>query len=283
MIQLKQISFSYHRRVKLFSGLSLTLKPGHVYGLLGKNGAGKSSLLRLVCGLLFPESGSMLVAGSRPAERKPEFLEQIFFVPEEIYLPTVKISQYEKIYAPFYPHYNAEQFRYYLKEFEVNARSRLSGLSFGQKKKVLIAFALACNTRLLVMDEPTNGLDIPSKSKFKRMLASLALEDKLVLVSTHQVQDLENLIDTLIILEKSRILLHQELEAITQKLHFGHLSSTEGNEQVLYAEPNLQGFSVVMENAAQQESKVNLERLFQATLENPSRIQQHLGHQPHQL
>jgi ABC-2 type transport system ATP-binding protein len=276
MIHLSDVSFAYQKQ-RLFQRLDLSLSSGHIYGLLGRNGAGKSSLLRLICGLLFPDSGSVMVGSMPPARRKPEFLQQLFFIPEEIYLPEVSISRYEKIYAPFYPKYNPEQFRYYLKEFSVDAEAGLPSLSFGQKKKVLIAFALACNTRLLIMDEPTNGLDIPSKSKFKKMLASVTTDDKLILVSTHQVQDLENLIDSLVILEDSRILLHRGLDEIAQKLHFGNLSSTEGNEQVLYAEAGLQGYSVVMENATQQESKVRLEQLFQATLEQPERIQQLLG------
>ena len=283
MIQLEQLGFGYQKKVNLFSNLSLELKAGHIYGLLGRNGAGKSSLLRLVCGLLFPKSGRLSVEGLIPKKRQPALLEQLFFLPEEIYLPEVSIRRYEKIYAPFYPHYNTEQFHYYLKEFDVDANAELFGLSFGQKKKALIAFALACNTRLLIMDEPTNGLDIPSKSKFKKMLASLANEDRLMLVSTHQVQDLENLIDSLIILEDSRILLHRSLDEIAQKLHFGNLSTTEGNEQVLYAEAGLQGYAVVMENATQQESKVNLEQLFQATLENPERIQRIMEQKPKQL
>ena len=281
MIHLSNVSFAYQKQ-RLFQKLELSLSSGHIYGLLGRNGAGKSSLLRLICGLLFPDSGSVMVASMTPVRRKPAFLQQLFFIPEEIYLPDVSISRYERTYAPFYPKYNPEQFRYYLKEFDVDAEARLPSLSFGQKKKVLIAFALGCNTRLLIMDEPTNGLDIPSKSKFKKMLASVTTDDKLILVSTHQVQDLENLIDSLVILEDSRILLHRGLDEIAQKLHFGNLSTTEGNEQVLYAEAGLQGYSVVMENATQQESKVRLEQLFQATLEKPERIQQLLGHQKHQ-
>lgn len=280
-MHLKEIYFSYPKKPELFTDLRLDLQAGHIYGLLGRNGAGKSSLLRLMCGLLFPVSGTISILGWQPEKRSPAFLRQLFFIPEEIYLPAVSIRRYEKTYAPFYPKYNPEQFRYYLKEYNVDAEARLSDLSFGQKKKVLIAFALACNTRLLIMDEPTNGLDIPSKSKFKKMLASVATDDKLILVSTHQVQDLENLIDRLIILEDSRILLHRGLDEIVQKLHFGNLSTTEGNERVLYAEAALKGYSVVMENATQQESKVNLEQLFHATLEQPERIQQLLGHQKH--
>lgn len=279
MIRIQGLYFGYQKKAKLFSELRLDLDAGHVYGLLGRNGAGKSSLLRLMCGLLFPDSGNISVAGQQPGKRKPEFLQQLFFIPEEIYLPEVSISRYEETYAPFYPKYNPDQFRYYLKEFNVDANDQIPGLSFGQRKKVLIAFALACNTRLLIMDEPTNGLDIPSKSKFKKMLASVASEDKLILVSTHQVQDLENLIDSLIILEDSQILLHHRLDEIARKLQFGNLSTAEGDERVLYAEQGIRGYSVVMENATQQESKVNLEQLFQASLEQPDRIQQLLGQQ----
>jgi len=283
MIHVRHLNFGYRKKLVLFSDLQLDLEAGHVYGLLGRNGAGKSSLLRILCGLLFPNSGDISVAGALPAKRQPGFLQKLFFIPEEIYLPDVSIIRYEKTYAPFYPAYNPEQFRYYLKEFNVEAEARLPDLSFGQKKKVLIAFALACNTHLLIMDEPTNGLDIPSKSKFKKMIASVATDDKLILVSTHQVQDLENLIDRLIILEDSRILLHRSLDEIARKLHFGNLATAEENERVLYAEPGLKGYSVVMENDSQQETRVNLEQLFQATLEQPDRIQTIMNAQPKPL
>ena len=274
MVQLDQLSFGYTRHHRLFDGLNLTLEPGHIYGLLGKNGAGKSSLLRNMVGLLYPDSGRIEVAGYSPRKRQPAFLQAVYFIPEEIYLPAVTIAKYLATQAPFYPNFHEQQFRYYLTEFDVPFDHTINGLSFGQRKKVLIAFALACNTSVLVMDEPTNGLDIPSKSQFRKLVASVLQDDRIILISTHQVRDLDNLIDSVIVLEDSEILLHHRLDDISERLRFATLSSAEDDQRVLYAEPSLQGYTVVMENSEQQESKVDLERLFNAAIKNPERIRQ---------
>ena len=278
MIQLKQISFGYPGQRSLFNDLSLTLKSGRIYGLLGKNGAGKSSLLRNIVGLLYPNQGHIEVIGCTPKHRQPAFLQQVYFLPEEIYLPALSIPQYVSTRAPFYPAFDKAQFRYFLTELDVPFDQRINSLSFGQRKKVLIAFALACNTQVLVMDEPTNGMDIPSKSQFRRLVTSVLQDDRVILISTHQVRDLDHLIDSVIVLEDSEILLHERLDRISERLRFATLSSAEEDHRVLYAEPSLQGYTVVMENVEQEESKVDLERLFNAALKSPDRIRQ-LFHQ----
>jgi len=274
MIHLDQLAFSYQTSRPLFRQLNLRLESGHIYGLLGKNGAGKSSLLRLIAGLLYPQKGRVEVMGYEPRQRRPAFLQQLYFIPEEVYLPSIAIEKYVKIQSPFYPKFDQAQFRYYLTELDVSFESRISDLSFGQRKKVLIAFALACNTDMLIMDEPTNGLDIPSKKQFRKLLASALRENQLMLISTHQVRDLDNLIDSVIVLENSEILLHQSLSRVSEQLRFATLSEAENDQRVLYAEPSLQGYTVVMENQEQQESKVDLERLFNAATQNPDRIRQ---------
>lgn len=274
MIQLDQLAFSYETDRPLFRQLNLRLESGHIYGLLGKNGAGKSSLLRLIAGLLYPKQGAIRVAEFEPRQRKPAFLQQLYLIPEEIYLPPVSIEKYIKVQAPFYSKFDASQFRYYLTELDIPFGSRIPDLSFGQRKKTLIAFALACNTDILIMDEPTNGLDIPSKKQFRKLLASALRENQLMLISTHQVRDLDNLIDSVIVLQDSEILLHQSLSRVSEQLRFATLSEAENDQRVLYAEPSLQGYTVVMENEEQQESKVDLERLFNAATQNPERIRQ---------
>ena len=279
MIHLEQISFGYSQQHLLFSNLSLSLSPGRIYGLLGRNGAGKSSLLRNIAGLLYPNQGRIEVIGYVPKHRQPSFLQKIFFIPEEIYLPAVPISQYVATRAPFYPAFDKAQFRYFLTELDVSFDQRIENLSFGQRKKVLIAFALACNTQVLIMDEPTNGLDIPSKSQFRKLVASVLQDDRVILISTHQVRDLDHLIDSVIVLEDSEILLHEQLDHISERLRFATLSSAEDDHRVLYAEPALQGYTVVMENSEREESKVDLERLFSAAMTNPDRLRE-LFHHP---
>lgn len=272
MIRLNQVSFGYSKRHMLFENLDLHLDPGHIYGLLGKNGAGKSSLLRNITGLLFPLSGKIQVGGHEPQKRLPAFLQDIFFIPEEIYLPSVSIDKYVSLMAPFYPKFDEAQFRGHLTELDIPVGNKLTGMSYGQKKKVLIAFALATNTRTLIMDEPTNGLDIPSKKQFRRLVSAALDKDRLFLISTHQVRDLDNLIDAIVILEDSKILIKHSLDTVAERLCFRELPSVELDERVLYSEPSLRGYRAVFENSSQEDSRVDLEHLFNAVVENPARI-----------
>ena len=277
MIHLDRVSFGYSKHKKLFEDLSLKLDPGHIYGLLGKNGAGKSSLLRNIAGLLYPLAGSIRVAGLEPRRRQPAFLQDLFFIPEEIYLPSVTMQKYVNMFAPFYPHFSEEQFNKYISEFDIPIDNKLTGMSYGQKKKVLIAFSLAANTKVLLMDEPTNGLDIPSKSQFRKIVSSALDTDRVILISTHQTRDLDNLIDSIIILEDSEVLIHHSLESVAERLCFETLASVEHDDRVLYAEPSLRGYKAVTENHQGEESRVDLEQLFNAVIENPARIKRIFG------
>lgn len=271
MIYAEHLEFNYRRNKKVFSDLDLTLTEGHVYGLLGKNGAGKSTLLKLLCGLLFPERGNLAVMGYSPRQRKPSFLSDLFFVPEEIYLPEMKMQDYGKLMAPFYPHFNVEQLKEYMEEFEVSGEEKLNRMSYGQRKKALICLGLACNTRLLIMDEPTNGLDIPSKSHFRRLISSVTTDERCVIISTHQVRDLENLIDAIVVIDESRILVNTPTDRITEKLMFKSLGE---QEFALFAEESLKGRWGVVPNERKEESKLDMELFFNAVLENPERIRQ---------
>ncbi|MCE7066718.1 ATP-binding cassette domain-containing protein [Dyadobacter sp. CY326] len=280
MIELDHVTFGYSKKKKLFEDLSLRLEAGHIYGLLGKNGAGKSSLLRNMVGLLFPLDGKINVSGFEPQKRQPAFLQDVFFIPEEIYLPSVTVEQYLNMLAPFYPKFDDSQFQKYIAEFDIPAGNKLTGMSYGQKKKVLIAFALATNTKVLIMDEPTNGLDIPSKSQFRKIVSAASDKDRLMLISTHQVRDLDNLIDSIIILEDSKILIRHSLDVVAERLCFGTLPSIEYDERVLYSEPSMRGYKAVFENSTQEETRVDLEQLFNAVLENPERIRHIFSENP---
>ncbi|MGA0556517.1 ATP-binding cassette domain-containing protein [Larkinella sp. VNQ87] len=272
MIELANLTFGYSPKKILYRDLSLLLQPGSIYGLLGKNGAGKSSLLRLMAGLLYPTAGTVRVAGFTPARREPAFLQELYFIPEEIYLPSISLNRYIDTMGPFYPKFSESQFRKHLAEFDVPPDQKLTAMSYGQKKKVIISFGLATNTRILIMDEPTNGLDIPSKSQFRKVVSSALADDRLMLISTHQVRDLDHLIDGIIIVDESEILLNHSLAYISERLLFSTLSTVAETEGVLYAEPSLRGYSVVMENREQEDSKVDLERLFNAIVTNRSGV-----------
>ncbi|MEJ7676579.1 MAG: ABC transporter ATP-binding protein [Segetibacter sp.] len=272
MIEIQNLSFGYNRKKLLYKNLTLSLEAGSIYGLLGKNGAGKSTLLKNIIGLLFPTGGSIAVNDFISKKRQPSFLRTIYFIPEEVYVPSLTIKSYRNLFAPFYPDFNDEKFVSYLQELNVKDEGKLNTLSFGQQKKFIIAFALACNTNVLLLDEPTNGLDIPSKVQFRKLIASVMLDDRIILISTHQIRDLENLIDKVIIVDNGELLLHAPVADISDKLTFKTVSEVADNSKVLYAEETFKGISIVQQNTEGEDSKVNLEHLFNAVTENPAII-----------
>ncbi|MCL2246674.1 MAG: ABC transporter ATP-binding protein [Lentimicrobiaceae bacterium] len=275
MIKLTNINFGYSKKRLLFENLTLELSRGHIYGLLGKNGAGKTTLLKLISGLRFISSGSALVLNVNPALRKTKMLQELYFLPEEIYTPALKVDEFIKAYAPFYPNFNHAQFQEYLNVFEIPFHNqKIDKMSFGEKKKVMIAFALACNTKVLIMDEPTNALDIPSKAIFRKVMASVATDDRIVVISTHQVRDLHSLIDAIIILDSGKVILNEGAETITEKLAFEVLEDTKDDAHILYEEDNVRGKLVVRENTLKKDTKLDIELLFNAVMLNKQKIQQ---------
>ncbi|MDH7459724.1 ABC transporter ATP-binding protein [Chitinophagaceae bacterium 26-R-25] len=271
MIEVSNLSFGYKKRKPLYNNLNLRLPVGSIYGLLGKNGAGKSTLLKNFAGLLFPKTGTLQVNGFDPKKRLPSFLQTIYFIPEEVYVPSLTAEGYKKLFAPFYPSFNEEQFYHYLDFLDVHDKGKLNTLSFGQQKKFIIAFALACNTKILLLDEPTNGLDIPSKIKFRKLISSVFTDDKMIFISTHQIRDLDNLIDNVIIVDNGELLMQASLSEIAQKLSFRIVDTIDDESVVLYTEPSLKGHAIVTENTTSDESKVNLEYLFNAVTGNPKK------------
>lgn len=274
MISIQNLSFSYRKNKPLFEHLNLQLEAGHIYGLLGKNGAGKSSLLKHIAGLLFPQQGHCKVMGFEARYRQPAFLQNLFMVPEEFYLPQVHIKSYLTTYAPFYPNFDRKAFHNYLEEFHIPVDQRLTEMSYGQKKKVLISFALAANTKALILDEPTNGLDIPSKSQFRKVIAAAVSDDKCIVISTHQVRDLDNLIDSIVIIDDHKIIFRQNVETVTDKLCFKNVTNIAEVENVLFSDSSIRGHAVITENGGSEHSRIDMELLFNAVLEKRENISQ---------
>ena len=275
MLQITNLSFSYSKSGhKLFHDFSLDLQPGNVYGLLGKNGAGKSTLIYLMTGLLTPASGQVTLDGIDVRRRLPKTLSDLFLVPEEFELPHTTLSQFVKINAPFYPNFSVDDMNRYLDTFEMEHDCKLQSLSMGQKKKVFMSFALATNTRVLIMDEPTNGLDIPSKSQFRKIVASGMSGDKTMLFSTHQVRDIEQVLDHVLIIDQSQVLLNASLGEVASRLSFRPMR--EGDHPLL-AQTSAIGTLVVTPALAGEETQVDLELLFNATLQQPQAIRQLFG------
>jgi ABC-2 type transport system ATP-binding protein len=270
MIKISNLTFGYGKKKILFQDLNLQMQEGHIYGLLGKNGAGKSTLLKNIAGLVFPKKGTCEVNGYNSAKRLPAFLQDLFFIPEEVYMPALTANQFVKSTGHFYPAFDEMQFKKMLSEFNVPDDSLLNKLSFGQQKKVMIAFGLSTNTSLLIMDEPTNGLDIPSKSQFRKIIASALTESRCIIISTHQVRDLDNLIDTLLVVHNQKIVLNRSLDEISERLKFS-TTSTVGTD-VLYAEDSVRGMNAITRNTNGSYSKVDMELLFNAIINNDQTI-----------
>ena len=268
MIQIKEIGFKYPGSKHLvFSNFSLELKENNIYGLLGKNGTGKSTLLYLISGLLRQQQGTVLVDGISAQDRRAEMLKDIFMVPEEFELPNVSLATYVKMNQEFYPNFSQEVLDRCLKDFDLPLSLKLNELSMGQKKKVFMSFALATGTRFLLMDEPTNGLDIPSKSQFRKVIANNMTEDRTLIISTHQVHDVESLLDHIIIMNQSQLLLDASVSDICEKYIFEYRNPQEMDDTVLYAEPTLQGNAAICKRQeGEQETQMNLELLFNAVI-----------------
>lgn len=273
MFLVEDLTFSYARgRENTLSNFSLSLEKGKVYGLLGKNGAGKSTLLYLMSGLLTPKSGRVLYHGVDVRRRLPLTLQDMFIVPEEFELPSVSLQSYVKLNAPFYPRFSEEDMKHYLALFDLDDKIHLGQLSMGQKKKVFMSFALAANTSLLLMDEPTNGLDIPGKSQFRKMIAAGMSDERTILISTHQVRDIDRILDHIVIMDNSHVMMDASVAEICSRFAFVESDDRSLLSSAIYALPTLQGNLMMLPNEDDADTPINLELLFGAVLENPERV-----------
>lgn len=223
MISIQNVKFGYRSHQEVLDDFSLDFAKSGIYGLLGKNGTGKSTLLYLMMGLLRPQKGSVAIDGVSASLRRPEVLQEMFLVPEEYDLPRISLKKYVKSIKPFYPRFSEELLEKSLANFEMTSDIDLGSLSMGQKKKVYMSLALATNTRYLLMDEPTNGLDILSKSQFRKVVIEGMTEDKTIIISTHQVHDVERLLDYVCIIERNKVLLNEPLVERDQAINLEEL------------------------------------------------------------
>lgn len=270
MIEIRNLDFSY-KKTPVFSNINLSFPEGAIYGLLGENGVGKTTLLKLICGLQRPTVGSCTVDGMTSHDRLPEMLQRVVLLPDEVSLPDNATPQrYVDELAPFYPKFSQGTFLHMMQELEVEPDRKFREMSFGQQKKSLIAASLSLGTDYILLDEPTNGLDIPSKSQFRSILSKIADEGKTIIISTHQVKDVENLIDPIVILSHNAVLLDASVQRITEKLYFEYGGAERPD--ALYSELLPGGYMNVVANTTGEESQINIEALFNAVLRNKDRI-----------
>ena len=278
MLSIKDVTYGYAANYKVLSNFSLEFGEGGIYGLLGKNGTGKSTLLYLIMGLLHPNKGEVLYNGVDTRLRNPDIMSDMFIVPEEYNLPAISLKEYINSLRRFYPRFSEGTLKRCLDGFGMPLDVNLGALSMGQKKKVYMCMALAANTGLLLMDEPTNGLDIPSKSQFRKVVANSMTDDRTIIISTHQVRDVELLLDRLAVIDQNRVLLDATMGEISDKLRFVDVDRNSLSAEALYYEDSVQGYSAVMKKTADSpETSVNLELLFNALLADSKVINDVLG------
>lgn len=273
MIRIENISFAYRKgRKQVFRNFHADLNLGGIYGLLGKNGSGKSTLLQLMAGLISPSDGRVLLDDKDMRNRSVTSLQKLFLVPEEFSMPAVSLDQYVRYMAPFYPRFSAETLKRALDCFELSEELHLERLSMGQRKKAFVSFALAANTEWLFLDEPTNGLDIPGKSQFRKILVQEMNDERGVIISTHQVLDVEHLLDHVLVIDQGQMLLQKSVEEICEILSFVRTSEPEVLRRAIYQMPSLQGMSALLPNDDGRESSLDLELLFNALMEKREEV-----------
>ncbi len=270
MIEVRNLKFGYKPKALLFNDLNLKLEPGKVYGLLGKNGVGKTTLLKIFSALIYPKDGEVKINNINSTGRKAAYLSQLFILPEEIDLPHSKMKTFVKYNSVFYQNFDFQLFDDMVKAFELDEYKFLDKMSYGQKKKFLIAFAFATNTQVLLLDEPTNGLDIPSKQVFRKFLPQIASDDKIIIISTHQVRDIDGLLDEIVILDKGKIIFKASLFDVSETLMLK--KTDQPAEDALYSEKDFAGYTLLLPNDGTFSDNIPLEMLFTAVIENYARI-----------
>ena len=269
MIEIKDLAFSYGK-TPILKSITTTLEEGRIYGLLGENGVGQTTLRTLLCGLKKVCSGSITTDGENPFDRTPTLLQNQFYLPDEALPVAMKAECFAKERGAFWPDYDHSKFLEIMKEFENDPAKKMNQMSAGQLKKTYISLALACGCKYIFMDEPTNGLDIPSKTQFRSAIMKYTSDDSTIVISTHQVRDLENIIDPIIILDRQDVLLNASVEEITSKLYFDY--GTQLHPESLYSEQLPGGFIQVYHNTTGEDSKINVEALFNAVHKNKELI-----------
>ncbi len=269
MITIENTSYGYKSNPLIFNNISLEIGNG-IYGLLGENGVGKTTLMHLICGLLFPKNGKCSIDGRNTAERQSGALNRYFFLPEEMQMPTESIVSFAARHSVFYPHFNQEEFELNLEELKIDRKQKLSSISYGQQKKAMLAYAFALHTPYTLLDEPTNGLDITSRQALKRIISRSMDDESTLLISTHQAHDFENLLDHLIILGKGEILLNRSLDEISNRLLFARTDILP--EERIYSEENLSGYFSIIPNEDGEENTPDIELLYKAVLQQPEKI-----------
>jgi ABC-2 type transport system ATP-binding protein len=275
VIEIRGLRFAYGRHV-LYEHFDLRIEAAGVYGVFGRNGSGKSTLLKLISGLLFRKDGDLRVAGFDPGRRHPGFLSSVYIVPEEFHLPNLSCARLAELQAGFYPRFSRAVLDQALSVFGLDARASFNTMSLGEKKKAVLAFALATRTPILLLDEPTNGLDIVGRDQFKALIQAPEQGDRVVLISTHQAHDLERVMQHMVFIDQGRLALSSPMQTLSRTLKVGMAPDARAAASVdgsIYSEPvGEQVAYVAARGPEERPAPIHIELLYKALCKDKERV-----------
>lgn len=234
MIELNQLVKKFDT-TPVLDGVDLTIPTGTAFGLLGSNGAGKSTILRLISGIYRPEGGELLVDG-QPAYDNVLTKQRIFFINDEtIQFTSYTLEELKNFYKPYYPIFSEEAFEKLRANIKLPLKKKLSTFSKGMKRQAIVIIALACRTDYLLLDEAFDGLDPTMRIIVKRMIVDAMLDRNLTtIISSHNLKEINEVCDTVALLHQGKIVFSRELDSVKSSIH--KLQVVPGAGQQLDAE-----------------------------------------------
>ncbi|MGE7024007.1 ABC transporter ATP-binding protein [Solibacillus cecembensis] len=213
MIEVKNVKKKYGRK-QILKGISFTANKGEITCLIGINGVGKTTIMKAIMALTPINSGEILIDGGKI--RKESF-EKITFIPDTItMLPQMKISEAFQFMADFYKSWNPQRAQELLQFFKLDANDRIANLSKGNTAKVNMLLGLALDVDYLLMDEPFSGIDIFSREQIAEVFTSHLIEDRGVIITTHEINDIEHLIDKVVLIDEGAVLREFNVEEVRE-------------------------------------------------------------------
>ena len=214
LLRLEHVQKNYGKTEAL-SGVNLDIQPGRIVGLLGPNGSGKTTIIKLINGLLQPTSGQVLINGEKLS---PKTKKVVSYLPDTTYLgDNMKIKEVFAMFKDFYSDFDEEKANHLLEDLNLDEKSRLKNLSKGNKEKVQLILVMSRKADLYVLDEPIGGVDPAARDYILKTIIQNRSENSSVLISTHLISDIEDILDDVIFIKDGEILLQEDANELRRK------------------------------------------------------------------
>ena len=215
LVEIRNLTKVYDKKKTALNGLNLTLQRGRIIGLLGPNGSGKTTLIKIMNGLLTPTEGEILINGEKPG---PATKARISYLPERTYLSAgKKVSELLTFFEDFYEDFRPERAREMLASLNIDENARIKTLSKGTREKVQLILVMSRDADLFVLDEPIAGVDPAARDYIIRTIITNYNENATVLLSTHLISDIENILDEVVFLREGNLVLQTTVEEIREQ------------------------------------------------------------------